>query len=189
MPGTVFSFAGESAEGAETITVEVLHERKLILGIDCTVVRDRVYLEGSLIEDTFDWYAQDRAGHVWYMGEDVKDYENGVVVSTAGSWEAGVDGAQAGIIMQAEPRVGLTYAQENAPGVAEDMATIVSLKKSVSVPYGNFENCLQIMEFSKLAPGARGYKFYARGVGLVLEDSPRGGHERTELVSVSVTGP
>ncbi|MEO6463274.1 MAG: hypothetical protein ABIP29_09380 [Candidatus Eisenbacteria bacterium] len=185
VPGTVFNFAAETPEGSETITIEVLHERKLILGVDCTVVRDRVYLEGTLIEDTFDWYAQDRAGNVWYLGENVKNYENGVFVDSEGSWEAGVNGATAGINMQAHPRVGQTYAQENAPGIAEDMATVVSLKETVTVPYGRFENCLQTMEFSKIIPGARGYKFYARGIGIVLEDSPRGGHERTELISVT----
>jgi hypothetical protein len=184
VPGTVSSFADESP-GGEAITVEVLPAKKRILGVDCTVVRDRVYVDGSLVEDTFDWYAQDRAGNVWYMGEDSKEYENGVVVSTEGSWEAGVAGAEAGIIMPAEPRIGMKYAQEFAPGVAEDMASVVSLKQSVSVPYGDFTDCVQTMEFSKLAPGARGYKFYARDVGLVLEESPRGGHERTELLSVS----
>ncbi len=185
VPGTIHTFAGTTNEGLETTEIEVLREKKFILGVECTVVRDRVSLEGSLIEDTFDWFAQDTAGNVWYLGEDVKDYDNGVIVSTAGSWEAGKDGAQAGIIMNARPRIGDTYRQEYAPGSAEDMATIVSLKKTASVPYGNFDGCLQIMEFSPLAPGARGYKYYARGVGMVLEDSPRGGHERSELISVS----
>lgn len=181
VPGTVFQYAGDG----ETITVEVLHERKLILGVDCTVVRDRVYAEGSLVEDTFDWFAQDRAGNVWYLGEDSKEYENGVVVSTEGSWEAGVDGARAGINMLAQPAVGQRYYQEFAPGIAEDQAAVVSLKQSVAVPYGDFTDCLQTMEYTRLSPGQRGYKFYARGVGLVLEDTPRGGHGRVELVSVT----
>ena len=180
VPGTMTHFAG----AGETIDVEVLHERKNILGIDATVVRDRVYVAGELAEDTFDWYAQDQAGNVWYLGEDSKEYANGVVVSTHGSWEAGVDGAQPGFVMEAHPRPGDTYRQEYAPGVAEDMATVVSLKKNVTVPYGTFDGCIQTTEFTHLAPGNRGSKYYARGVGLVLEVAPRGGRERVELVSV-----
>lgn len=185
VPGTVSRFEGQTDKGLETIEIEVLRERKLILGVSTTVVRDRVYLGGVLVEDTFDWYAQDRAGNVWYLGEDVKNYENGTLVDTEGSWEAGVNEARAGINMEAHPRIGDRYYQEFAPGVAEDEASIKSLSRTVEVPYGTFENCLQTMEFTRLAPGARGYKYYAAGVGLVLEDSPRGGHERVELVSVT----
>jgi hypothetical protein len=185
VPGAVHTYVGDTEEGVETTEAEVLHTTKVILGIATTVVRDRVYLNGSLIEDTFDWYAQDREGNVWYLGEDVKNYENGVLVSTTGSWEAGKDGATAGIIMEARPRIGDSYPQEHAEGVAEDAARVLSLSKTVSVPFGTFEQCLQTEEWTPLEPGARQFKYYARGVGLVLELSRHGGRQRVELISIS----
>ena len=181
VPGTISRFASSS----EAIEVEVLRERKTILGVQTTVVHDRVFASGSLIEDTLDWYAQDREGNVWYLGEDSKSYQNGVVVSTKGSWEAGVNGAQAGIVMLAHPKIGDRYQQEFSAGVAEDMASIKSLDQNVTVPYGTFDHCVQTMEFTPLSPGNRGYKYYAAGVGLVLEVTPRGGQDRVELVSVT----
>jgi hypothetical protein len=182
-PGAVSTFVGETTEGTETIVVEVLHQTKTILGVKATVVRDRVTLEGELIEDTFDWYAQDASGNVWYLGEDSKEYEDGVVVSTEGSWEAGVDGAEAGIIMLANPKKGDSYAQEDAPGVAEDMARVKGLTGPVTVPYATYDQVLAILEWTPLEPGARGTKYYASGVGVVLETSKKG--ERVELVSVT----
>ena len=180
-----YTYVGTSSDGTETIVVEVLHRTESILGIDATVVRDRVYVDDELVEDTFDWYGQDTAGNVWYLGEDTKEYENGVVVSTFGSWRAGVDGAEAGIIMLANPKKGNAYAQESAPGVAEDQARVVGLVESVMVPYGSFSPVLQILETTPLEPGNRGYKYYATGVGVILETSKRKGGERVELVSVT----
>ncbi len=107
-----------------------------------------------------------------------------MVVSTEGSWEAGVDGAMPGVLMLAEPVVGVTYQQEFAEDVAEDMARVLSLKKSVEVPYGAFDECLMTAEWTHLEPGAREFKYYAPGVGLVLELSPSGGRTRVELVSI-----
>jgi hypothetical protein len=182
--GRTFRYAGETDEGLETIVVEVTNDTKTILGVATTVVHDRAYLDGELIEDTFDWFAQDANGNVWYFGEDSKEIEGGVVVSTEGSWEAGVDGAMPGVLMLAEPVVGVSYQQEFAEDVAEDMARILSLKKSVEVPYGAFDECLMTAEWSHLAPGAREFKYYALGVGLVLELSPSGGRTRVELVSI-----
>lgn len=184
VPGTVYTYVMETDEGTETTVVEVTHQTKTILGVRTTVVRDRVYLDDELIEDTFDWYAPDEDGNVWYLGEDTKEYENGQLVTTFGSWEAGVDGARAGIIMLADPDVGDRYQQEEAPDVAEDVARVLSLEADVSVPYGDFENTLQTLDWSLLEPGTREIKYYARGVGLVLETS-RKGDERMELVSVT----
>ncbi len=189
-PGKTFSYAGETEEGLETIEVVVTSDTKEILGVTTTVVHDRAYLAGELVEDTFDWYAQDKDGNVWYFGEDSKTYEGGlggVVVSTEGSWEAGVNGALPGILMPAVDnlKIGETYQQEFAADVAEDMAKVLSLKKSVSVPYGEFEDCLQTMEWTPLTRGAREFKYYAYGVGLVLEVEPRGGRGRVELIDVS----
>jgi hypothetical protein len=184
-PGKVFNYRAETEDGIETTVVEVTHDTKVIMGVTTTVVRDRVYLDGSLIEDTFDWFAQDEDGNVWYFGEDSKEIEDGVVVSTEGSWEAGVTGAKPGIVMLAQPKIGMQYAQEEAEGVAEDHATVLSLKKVVLVPAGTFENCLQTMDWTPLEPGVREFKYYAPGVGLVLEVHPAGGQERNELTSFS----
>jgi hypothetical protein len=183
-PGTVYRYVGETDKGVETIHVKVTRETKRLLGVRTTVVTDRVYLDGELIEDTIDWYAQDEDGNVWYFGEDTKQLENGKVVGTEGSWLAGRDGARPGIVMLARPRVGVSYEQEHAAGVAEDRARVVSLKETVSVPYGRFHRCLQTFDDTPLNPEAREYKYYARGIGLVLEVSLPDG-ERIELESVS----
>ncbi len=183
IPGTVFTYKQETDEGVATTKFEVTRGTKMVLGVRTTIIHDQVFVNGSLREDTYDLHAQDDDGNVWYFGEDTKEYENGVVVSTEGTWEAGRDGALPGIIMQARPRVGLEYAQENAPGVAEDRARIVGLNKRVTVPYGRFTRCLKIIEWSALAPDVREYKYYAPGVGLVLVTA-EDGSERDELKSI-----
>ncbi len=183
-PGTLYTYEKRNDEGLEVSKFQVTRDVKPILGVRTTVVHDRAFLNGSLIEETFDWFAQDEDGNVWYLGEDSKAYENGKVVSTAGSWEAGKNGAQAGIIMLAHPRPGREYAQEIAPRVAEDRARVMSRSKTVSVPFGRFSRCVQTLETTPLDPAARDYKYYARGVGLVLSVSADGG-DRFELKSVT----
>ncbi len=189
VPGTVATFKEGSGPGAETVVVEVLTATKSILGIAATVVRDRVYVDGQLVEDTDDWYAQDKDGNVWYLGEAVLNYENGQLVDTNGSWEAGVAGAKAGIQMLAEPETGESYYQEYAVGIAEDEARVRSIDVDVEVPYGEFDDCIQILEWTKLEPGNRGFKYYARGVGLVLESPAQAGGTRGRVELVSVAGP
>jgi hypothetical protein len=181
VPGTEYTYF----DGTETDLVVVMRQSKRILGVATTVVHDRVFVNGSLTEDTFDWYAQDAAGNVWYFGEDSKELLDGEVVSTEGSWQAGVDGAMPGIVMLAEPQDGDAYAQEDAPGVAEDEAKVVSLDETVTVPYGTFTGCLETSETTHLDPGLHERKFYARGVGLVLELTPKGGRGRAELTGIT----
>jgi hypothetical protein len=149
------------------------------------VVHDVVSINSQVIEDTYDWYAQDTAGNVWYFGEDTKEYENGVLVSTEGSWEAGVDGAKPGIVMYAiQPALGLPYRQEYYVCEAEDMAEVVSLSEAVVVQYGNFNDCLKTREFTPLEPDVNEYKYYAQGIGMVLEVDVASG-ARTELIQVT----
>ena len=188
VPGTTFEYEGETEEGVETVIVEVLEETRTIMGIGATVVRDRVFLDGELIEDTFDWFAQQSTGDVWYLGEDSKEIEDGEVVSTEGSWEAGVDGAKPGIIMWGDPAAHLdeVYRQEYYPGVAEDEATVIGVDETVEVPYGSFTACIRTEDRNPLEPGAVEHKVYCPGVGLTLE-GPAEGSERFELVEV--TGP
>ena len=185
-PGTSFSYEGETGEGTETVLVEVLDETRTILGITATVVRDRVYLDGELIEDPFDWVAPQSNGDVWYLGEDSKEIEDGEVVSTEGSWEAGVDGAKPGIIMWGDPAAHLNeeYRQEFYPGVAEDVATVIGLGESVDVPYGSFTGCIGTEDRNPLEEGAVEHKFYCPEVGLVLE-GPVDASERIELIEVT----
>jgi hypothetical protein len=181
--GRVLTYEADTPEGLEVIVVEVLPDVKVVLGVTCVVVRDTVTLDGELIEDTFDWYAQDIDGNVWYMGEDSTEYEGGIPVSKAGSWEAGVDGAAAGILMWGTfPPAGTSYRQEFYEGEAEDVGTILATDETVVVPWGTFAPCLKTADTTPLEPDAYEEKFYAPGIGTVLEVDDE--DVRTELVDV-----
>jgi hypothetical protein len=156
----------------------------VILGVAVTVVHDQVIVKGDLVEDTFDWFAQDSAGNVWYFGEDTKELDHGQVISTEGSWEAGVDNAQAGIFMPATPTVGQVFKQEDAKNVAEDCSKIVDLSADVKTPYISSSEALKTEEFSLLERGVLDNKFYLRGIGLVREQTIQGGSDFLELVTV-----
>lgn len=184
-PGTTFLYEGETGDGVEHIEVSVTHDTREVLGIRTTVVRDIVRVEGVVVEDTFDWYVQDRDGNVWYFGEDVSNYKDGKLVGKGGSWEAGVDGALPGIIMWADPTVGESYRQEYYEGVAEDMAEVLRLDASATVAYGSFDGLLQTKEWTPLEPDVIEHKYYAPGVGLVLEVEVKGGSERSELMEIT----
>ncbi len=181
-PGSRWVYEGEDNGEVERIEVVVTDETKEVMGITATVVRDTVTSDGELIEDTFDWFAQDAEGNVWYLGEDSKEYEGGEVVSTAGSWEAGVDGALPGVIMWAQPEVGDRYRQEYYPGEAEDMAEVVRTGAAESVPQGAYDDLVVIAEWNPLDPGVTEEKYYAAGIGVVLEVVVSGGTGRVELV-------
>lgn len=185
-PGTTYVYSGLSEDGAERNEVSVTHDTKVIMGVTCTVVWDRVWLEGSLTEETYDWYAQDRNGSVWYFGEDSREIKDGVTVSTEGSWEAGVRGAKPGIVMQGHPVIGDKYRQEYLRGEAEDMAEIVAMNASVSVPFGDYTNCLQTKDWTPLEPGIAEFKFYASGVGAVREVDAQGGPGYMDLVDIII---
>jgi hypothetical protein len=184
-PGSRWVYRETQTDGTvQRVVVKVTHRTRLIAnGVTARVVRDTVTEDGQLVEDTFDWYAQDRRGNVWYLGEDTKEYENGKVVSTAGSWEAGVDGARAGIVMLARPRAGVTYKQENRPGSAEDTARVLSVDDQAEVPAGHFRRVVLTKDWNPLDPKVLEYKLYARGVGLVMAIGVSGGGDREELVS------
>jgi len=171
-----------STDGTERIEVEVLPGSKPILGVSTTIVHDEVFTNGTKTEDTFDWYAQHEDGTVWYFGEDTKTLDaQGNTISTEGSWEAGVAGAKPGIVMLAHPEAGDSYRQEFFAGFAEDFAKVVRLGEVVSVPWGVFGNCVETTEWTPLAPGPKEHKFYASGIGLVLEVDRK---ERLELTNV-----
>ena len=181
IPGTTWNYEGTDNEVTETIDMEVLSETKTIMGVTCTIVRDRVYEDGSLVEDTYDWYAQDKQGNVWYMGEDSKEMEDGKVVSTEGSWEAGVDGAQPGIIMWADPFPGIPYRQEYYFEEAEDWAQVIDILDSLQIGIGTFYHVVKTKEWTPLEPDFEEHKYYAPNVGLIKEEVIRGGSGVVEL--------
>ena len=183
-PGT--TFVAKDSDGSRVVT-EVTRETRVVDGVTTVVVRDIAYDGKNVVEDTFDWYAQDRAGNVWYFGEDTTSFEEDGTTSKAGSFESGVAGARAGIVMLANPEVGDNYFQEQAPGVAEDQATVLSVDASESVAYGNFVGgLLQTHDFTELDLTALEDKYYAEGIGFVLATTPDGGRE--ELISIQEQG-
>jgi hypothetical protein len=177
----------EIDEEGKVLKVEVTvtdRTKQIANGVEALVVRDVVSEDGEPVEVTDDWYAQDADGNIWYLGEDTAEYENGKVATRAGSFEAGVDGAQPGVIMPANPQDGMTYRQEYYAGEAEDEGEILSLNQQVAVPFGRFTDALMTRDTNPLEPKVNELKFYAEGVGPVLTiDIGTVGGGREELVS------
>jgi hypothetical protein len=185
-PGTTWVYSERDLEGSnQRVVVTASKETKEVSGIRARVVHDVVTEDGALVEDTYDWYAQDRDGNLWYLGEDTKEYKDGKVASRAGSWQAGVDGAEAGIVLPAKPSVGMSYRQEYYKGEAEDKARILSLDEWTQVPAGAYDHLLMTKDFTPLQPDVLEHKFYAQGVGPVLVLSVSAGTAREELVELS----
>ncbi|HSC91538.1 MAG TPA: hypothetical protein VLB86_07785 [Gaiellaceae bacterium] len=185
-PGSRWVYRETDADGNEQrIVVTVTGRTKRILGVDARVVHDVATEDGQVVEDTYDWYAQDEEGNVWYLGEDTKAYEDGGV-STEGSWEAGVDGAEAGVVVPAEPEPGLRYRQEHLQGEAEDAAEVLSVDGRARVPFGSFDRVLVTRETTPLEPGLVEHKSYAKGVGPVRAVTVAGGSDREVLVAFDV---
>ena len=184
-PGTRFHYVGVSGTTRQTDDEVVLHRTKRILGVTSTVVRDTVSTHGRAVERTDDWYAQDKQGNVWYMGEDSFERKNGRFVKASDSWMSGVDGAKPGIIMPGHPKPGDAYRQEYyPPGKALDQARVLRLTGTATVPKGRFTRLLVTSEFSPVESQTE-QKFYAAGVGEVSEGVVKGHHEHFELVSVT----
>ena len=181
--GSRWTYEESGSEGTLTITVTVTDQTREVAGVPTTVVHDEVRdADGELVEDTFDWYAQDAAGNVWYFGEDTTAYD-GDKTSTEGSWEAGVDGAMAGIVMLAEPRVGDGYQQEFLEGVAEDQAEVLEVEGTVDLELESYDRVVVTADTTPLEPELEEHKFYAPDIGLVAEETVRGGDERVVLTS------
>jgi hypothetical protein len=183
--GTVWRYAGQQDGERFRERVHVTGRTEAILGVDTVVVVDVLRVNGSLAERTEDWYQADDVGHVWYFGEDTAEYSRrGEIVSTSGSWRAGVDGARAGIIMPADPRPSDATFQEFYRGEAEDQGWVVARRDRVRVPYGRVDDVVRTYEWSRLEPRVVVMKQYAPGIGLVRERIVAGGVERLELLSV-----
>ncbi len=185
-PGTRWVYRELDGEGGRQRVVVTVTDRtkRIANGIEARVVHDEVSEDGEPVEVTDDWYAQDGEGNIWYLGERTAEYENGKVVSRAGSWEAGVDGAQPGIAMPAEPRPGLAYRQEHYAGEAEDRAKVLSVDEQAEVPFGHFTGALLTKDLVPLEPDVTEYKLYAPGVGPVLTLDVSGASGREELLSL-----
>jgi hypothetical protein len=183
-PGSrwVYRESGGSGPDNRVVVTVTSRTKRVAAGIVARVVHDRVTQAGRLVEDTRDWYAQDADGNVWYLGEDTQEYEDGTVSSSKGSWEAGVDGAQAGVIMPARPRVGMNYRQEYRAGEAEDRGRVLALGERAQVPAGAFAGVLMTRDWTPLQPETVEHKFYARGTGPVLTLDVSGGSGREELL-------
>ena len=189
-PGDTYHSLTTKIDGNDTVFENhnfiITHQTKVVQGVTCIEVHDVSTINGVLLEDTYDWFAQDDDGNVWYFGEDTKKYDSTGNYSTAGSWEAGVNGAQAGIQMWAHPRlhIGQTYNQEYYVGIAEDKAKVINGNVNTTVPYGSFQNCIKIREWTPLEPGIFGFKIYKAGIGQVRSGTPSEG-ESAVLISIT----
>ena len=184
-PGTVYTYRGVKDGKTSRDVVTITRETKTIQGVHTTIVRDRLFLAGRLEERTTDWYAQDRRGNVWYFGEATAELDRkGRVTSTEGSWQAGVDGARAGIYMPGEPRIGQAGLQELYRGHAEDHFRVIRLSASVRVPFITTNHALLTEEWTPLEPAVLDHKYYARGIGVVKEASVKGPRETGLLMAL-----
>lgn len=180
-PGITYVYQGNDGERFE---VFVTNQTKVTMGVTTRVVWDREWKNDELVEDTQDWFAQDKFGNVWYFGEDTKELENGVIVSTKGSWEAGVDGALPGIVMKANPRVGDLYRQEYYKGQAEDIAQVVAVGIQLNTSLGLFSDCLETREWSLLDADSFEVKIYCSQVSTLVyevDESDGGGAQLIQI--------
>ena len=182
-PGSVYRYRGIKDGEPSREVMTVTHKTKTIDGAACVVVSDLLYIRGKLEERTSDYYTQDAKGNVWYFGEQTAELDaNGKVKSTSGTWTAGVDGAKPGIFMFAHPSPGRSARQEYLQGEAEDHFQVLSMTVSAAVPFKSFRGAMLTKEWTPLEPGVIDHKYYARGIGTVLEQTVKGGDERNELV-------
>ena len=183
-PGTTYTYIGTKDGQPSRDVLKVTRRTKMIGGVPCRVLDDRLYLRGRLAERTTDWYTQDANGNVWYYGEATAELDAaGKVTSTEGSWQAGVDGARPGIYMPAHPKVGQSARQEYYKGHAEDRFRVLGVHTKVKVPYITSTSALLTQETTALEPGVVDHKVYVRGIGTVKEETVKGGNETAVLVS------
>jgi len=186
-PGTRWTYSETDQEGSKLEVVVTVSDqtKKIANGVTARVVRDTVTEDGAIVEDTFDWYAQDKEGNIWYLGENTAEFENGKLKTKEGSFEAGVDGAKPGIIMPADPQDGMQYRQEYYKGVAEDNGEVLSTDEMVQVPAGHFDEALLTKDTITIEPNVLEYKLYAKGVGPLLTLGVSGGPgSREELIKL-----
>lgn len=182
-PGRILIYERVRHNGVERIEIQTLQQTNVIDGIECVVVREYEQWNGQVQEDTLNWFAQETSGGVWYFGEIARHYEDGFLDNLEGSWRAGKHGAQPGRIMTALPSVGQSYRQEYALGHSEDLAFVAEVNQTVNVPAGTFDDCIFVVERTPVEPDDIVGKYYAPGVGMVLEIDLTNG-ERLELLEI-----
>lgn len=182
--GKKMVYEAETAEGSERVEIEIERGARKVMGVETITYRDRQYVDGELVEDTRDYLAQDKAGNVWYFGEDVDSYEDGKLKDHEGAWIAGIDGAKPGIWIKADHVVGDSYRQEFYKGKAEDVRDVVALNQTVTTNRATYKNCVKFYEWSLLDTKSREHKYYCSEVGtlVLIEDLETGA--RSELSSV-----
>ena len=185
-PGTRWTYRelDEDGEVKEVVVVVTAQTRRIANGVTARVVRDTVRVDGEIVEDTLDWYAQDRLGNLWYLGEDTAEFEDGKITTRSGSFEAGRDGALPGIMLPADPAPGMRYRQEYYAGEAEDNGEVLSTAELAQVPAGRYRGALLTKDTITIEPDVQEYKLYAKGVGPVLVIGVSGGSGREELVRI-----
>jgi len=183
-PGKNMIYESKTEEGLEKIEVYIMNETKTVNGVETRIVWDRVWLNNELIEDTKDWYAQDNEGNVWYFGEESQEIIDNIVVSTKGSWEAGINGAKPGIIMKANLEIGDKYRQEYYKGEAEDWGEVIAVNESVNIPFGHFTSCIKTRDYTPLEPNVNEHKYYCPEIGGVILEEEVNGEEKVELIKV-----
>jgi hypothetical protein len=185
MPGTTLTYTGRKDGKASVDTFEITGETATIDGVPCVVIHDTLTQTGKVVEQTVDWYTQDSQGNVWYFGEDTRTLDaNGQVTSTEGTWQAGVDGAQPGIFMPADPQIGQSFAQESYPGKAEDHFVVLQMGIPTTVPYGSFDGAMLTAEWTPLEPDVLSEKVYVKDVGEVREFDVAGSDEHFALEGI-----
>jgi hypothetical protein len=183
-PGKHMVFEGKSEDGMERDEISITGETRTIMGVETLLYFDQVWVDGVVKEVTRDYLAQDKAGNVWYFGEDVDNYENGKFKDHHGGWIAGKKGAKPGIWMKAAPVSGDSYRQEFSRGEAEDHARVIATDATVKVKAGTFEKCVSTFEWTPLEPDAKELKYFCPGAGgqVLTEDLETGA--RSQLVKV-----
>ena len=183
-PGKKYIYEGQTDEGFERVEEQRLNITKTIMGITCVISNFKGYVNDKLVEETWDWYAQDNDGTLWYFGEEVNNYnQNGTLIDHGGSWEAGVDGAQPGKIMPAHPQTAMKYREEYYFGHAEDQAEIIGTGLNETISLGTYNNCIKTKNWTVLEPDALENKIYAPGIGLIKETDIPG---KFEIVLVAI---
>jgi hypothetical protein len=187
VPGTTLRYRGVDKDGTtpQFDTFAVTHQRKLIMGVSCTVVRDTVTSRGRPVQRTYDWFAQDRQGNVWYMGEETQELKYGRFGKMIDSGPAGMNGAQPGLMMEAHPATGDSYWQFHWPGHAMDTTIVLGSGGQLKLPIRSFNGSLLTQEQSPLEPGVKDQKWSVAGIGYVRERAASGSHEQIKLVSIT----
>ncbi|HUU05439.1 MAG TPA: hypothetical protein VMZ49_06110 [Patescibacteria group bacterium] len=184
-PGQTRNYMVTSGESAAEMTVTATANNKLIMGVLCQGVQERLVADMRLFEDTWRWYAQDLHGNVWYFARETRKYDYDVVTEDW-SWQAGINGAKPGMVMVGRPADYLNkeYREEYVAGLEEDKVQVLSLNETVTVPYGTFSGCLKVKVYSDIDAGRIEYRYYAPGIGLVLSETMSEGGQRVELVAI-----